>query len=245
MSNQSSFAIRCPAVNYGQTSPAWNAVQVIGVTVDRDQLVEGDQLFFNQQKNMWVTEQRSVHLSVIPGTGNNNAFVRYDPALDQLFYKSMHYGMIGSTATQTITRTTDLNNPILTRLTYNFSQNTVGIGYSNNQITFSQKGIYKIGASMLFRQDTGSGGSVFFAFHKNNVLIPFTATDIIVHGNNASSPVYVEIIVEIVNPTDTISIACYTTDTHTIQCFSVPAPVNTNGLIGVSPSVIITVEQTA
>lgn len=243
MSNQPSFfAIRCPAVNYGQTSMAWNAAQVIGVPVDRDQLVEGDQLFFNQDKKLWVTEKRSVNINVIPGTGNNNAFVRYDPFTEQMFYKSMHYGSIGSTDIQTIASTTDPNTPIITRLTYNFSHHAVGVGYSNNQLTFSQKGIYKIGASLLFRQTSGSNGHVYFAFHKNNVLIPLTATDTIVHGKDASAPVYVEIIEEILNPSDTISIACYTTDTHTIQCYATPAP---NALIGISPSIIVTIQQIA
>jgi hypothetical protein len=229
------FVVRMPASNYGQTMPAWNAGSIININVDIDAVEDGDQLYYNQEKNVWVTEKRTKQIFVDPTTGTSFPFMRYDPNEEKLYYKAVHYGTFYSTITQNLIQ----NN--IKRLQYNASSNVLGLGYTGSQITFTQIGTYKIGTSILFRQTNGSGDHAFVAFHKNANLIPNTSSDIFVHGNNASALAYVEIFVDITNVSDTIDVVCYTTSSR-VYCPAVASP---HPSIGLSPSIITTVQQVA
>lgn len=229
MSNQT-FSIYCPANNYGQTSLTWNACRIVNVTVDNDDLKDGDQLFFDSSKNLWVTEQRNAHVSIIPDNSNMTSFVRYNPISDQLSYKPIHYGMFGFTGTENIsTEGTDIK--------LNYSSVANGITHDSNNIIFSQNGIYKIGISILFSQTSGSSGKVLFVFKKNNNIILNSGTETIVHGNDVSSPVHVEIF-ESIDVNDKITVTCINKSSHVIRYTSITESENI-----ICPAIILTVQQ--
>jgi hypothetical protein len=56
-----------PASNAGQQTPTWNAGSIQSINVDSDNIQNGDQLFYDENKKLWVTGNIP---SFVAGTGS-------------------------------------------------------------------------------------------------------------------------------------------------------------------------------
>lgn len=169
----------------------------------------------------------------------NFPFLNYNTLTKEITYQDVNYlsrpyGAFINTNSINIPQ----NTPTL--LTYNLTPESNNISFdvvNPSRIKFNSASTYKIGCSILFNEVGGSGAEVYFSFLKSGILIPNSASECFVNGNNKRTLAYAELIVTISNPiTEYIEIIAYTNDTG-ISAIALPSP---NALIGESPSIITT-----
>jgi hypothetical protein len=119
--------------------------------------------------------------------------LNYNLTNNEITYKEVHYGQLYNT------RNIDIPKDIDTPMIYDDKTSTNGISFSNEKITFTQIGVYKIGTSIIYNSSSGSGTDIYFWFNYNNTPIPYSLTVTYVDGLEHKVVVYVEIIVDLLD----------------------------------------------
>jgi hypothetical protein len=179
------------------------------------------------------------HLDIISNTTSTNATVRYNPTTKSLVYKPNHHAQFISITSQTLPANTSY------KFTYTDAVETVGLSFDPvhpSRIYTSQAGKYKVGTSILFEEQGGSGVDIYFCFALAGTLIANSGSKARTSGNRETSLVYAEIIVNITNPaTQYIEIVGYTTSNG----ISSPYISAVDSKMASSPPIITTVLQLA
>jgi hypothetical protein len=182
-------------------------------------------------QNTITTASTGSYLNPVNNKQTENV-LNYNTSTKELSYKPYAYGQFISTTSQSINATTGnlvvissaVNNSVLTLV--------------SNKITFNQVGKFKIGASLQFSQNGGSGTTATFYFKKNGTNVANSGTRIYIPGNNTEASGYAEIVEDITSATDYIEVYVYSKSTGiTIQQL---------GAVGdapATPGVIVSVYQ--